>query len=112
MHFFRSAQLSYHIRFALFLNASFFLSDSEMHVINFKTEKEPKMKFFDFEAIRKNGKSLHDRIMFHMLFGAFNKTPRNGTKNVNYFKTNALTLSPVEFQNHRFFLKSCLTSVK
>ena len=38
----------------------------------FKTEKEPKMKFFDFGAFQINGQMpSHDKIIFHMLFGAF-----------------------------------------
>ena len=50
---------------------------TKMHVINFKTEKEPKMKFFDFWAFRKKWQKLsHDKIIFHMLFGAFQNTPR------------------------------------
>ena len=45
------------------------------HVINFKTENEPKMKFFDFRAFQKIEKMpSHDKILFHMLFGAFHDT--------------------------------------
>ena len=41
------------------------------HVINFKIEKEPKMKFFDFGAFQKIMKTLsRDKILFHMLFEA------------------------------------------
>ena len=44
-------------------------------MINFKTENEPKMKFFDFGAFQKIEKMLsHDQILFHMLFGAFHDT--------------------------------------
>ena len=49
----------------------------KMHVINFKTENEPKLKFFDFWAFGKKCQKLsHDKIIFHMLFGAFHNTPR------------------------------------
>ena len=49
----------------------------KMHMINFKTEKEPKLKFFDFWAFRKKWQKLsHDKIIFHILFGAFHSTPR------------------------------------
>ena len=49
----------------------------KMHVINIKIEKEPKMKFFDFWAFRKKRQKLsHDKIIFHMLFRAFQNTPR------------------------------------
>ena len=42
------------------------------HVIKYKTEKEPKMKFFDFGAFQKIIKMLsHDKNLFHILFGAF-----------------------------------------
>ena len=34
-------------------------------MINFKIGKEPKMKFFDCGAFQ------HDKIIFHMHFGAF-----------------------------------------
>ena len=45
-------------------------------MVNFKTENEPKMKFFDFGALQKIEKMLsHDKIIFHMLFGAFHDTP-------------------------------------
>ena len=45
-------------------------------MINFETENEPKMKFFDFGAFQKIEKMLsHDKILFHMLFGAFRDTP-------------------------------------
>ena len=49
----------------------------KMHVINFKTEKKPKMKFFDFRAFRKNRQKLsREKYIFHMLFRAFHNTPR------------------------------------
>ena len=50
-------------------NAIFFLSDSE----NGKNGAfQPKIKFFDFGAFQKIDKMLsHDKIFFHMLFGAF-----------------------------------------
>ena len=42
------------------------------HVINLITEKEPKMKFFDFGAFQnKMQMPLPDKIIFHMLFEAF-----------------------------------------
>ena len=48
------------------------------HVINFKAEKEPKMKLFDFGAFQNLKQMLsHDKIIFHMLFGAFQVTPRS-----------------------------------
>ena len=41
-----------------------------------KTEKEPKMKFFDFGAFQKIMKMpSHGKILFRMLFGAFHDTP-------------------------------------
>ena len=47
------------------------------HVINFKIEKEPKMELFDFWAFQNFMQMLsHDKIIFHMLFGAFHITPR------------------------------------
>ena len=53
------------------------------HVINFKTEKEPKIKFFDFGAFQINGQmESHDNIIFHMLFGAFHITPRTYSTSV------------------------------
>ena len=101
VHFFRNAQLSYHIRFSFFSKCPIFpVSESDrkkgafrkkcnpymvrklgiskkMHVINFKTEKEPKMKFFDFWAFRKKWQKLsRDKIIFHMLYRAFHNTPR------------------------------------
>ena len=49
----------------------------KQHVINFKTEKETKMKFFDFWAFQnKMQMPSHDKIIFHMLFGAFLITSR------------------------------------
>ena len=49
------------------------------HVINLKTEKEPKMKFFDFGAFQnKMQLPSHDKIIFHMLSGAFHIASRNG----------------------------------
>ena len=47
-------------------------------MINFKTENEPTIKFFDFGVFKKIMKMLsHDEIIFHMLFGEFHDTPRN-----------------------------------
>ena len=41
------------------------------HVMNFKTEKNPKMKFFDLRTFRnKMQMQSHDKIIFYMLFGA------------------------------------------
>ena len=63
----------------------YFLSDSEnrkngaykKHVINFKTERELKMKFFDFGAFQiKMQMPSHDKIVLQMLFGAFHFTSR------------------------------------
>ena len=46
-------------------------------MIYFKTEKEAKMKFFDFGAVQKIMQMLsHDKIIVHMLFGAFHDTHR------------------------------------
>ena len=46
-------------------------------MINFKTGNEPKMKLFDFGAFQNFKQMLsHDKIIFHMLFGAFQVTPR------------------------------------
>ena len=46
-------------------------------MINFKTEKEPKIKFIDFGAFQNFKQMLsHDKIIFHMLFGAFHITSR------------------------------------
>ena len=40
-----------------------------LKMINFKTEKEPKMELFDFWAFQNFMKMLsHDKIIFHMLF--------------------------------------------
>ena len=51
----------------------------KMHVINFKTEKEPKMIFFDFGAFQINMQMpSHDKMIFQMLFGAFHITSRIG----------------------------------
>ena len=50
------------------------------------------MKFFDFRAFQKIMKMLsHDKIPFHMLFGAFHDTPCNVTKayNVIFSKINS-----------------------
>ena len=45
-------------------------------MINFKPEKEPKMKLFDFETFQKIMQMLsHDKIIFHVLFGAIHDTP-------------------------------------
>ena len=47
------------------------------HVISLKTENEPKIKLFDFGALRKQ---MHmpsrEKDIFHMLFGAFHNTCR------------------------------------
>ena len=49
----------------------------KMHVINFKKENEPKMK----RGISKKRQKLsHDKNIFHMLFRAFQNTPRNTCK--------------------------------
>ena len=48
-----------------------------LHMINIKTEKEPKIKFFDFGALQINGQmESHDKSIFHMLLGAFHIIPR------------------------------------
>ena len=45
-------------------------------MINSKRVKEPKMKYFDFAAFQKITITLsHDKIIFHMLYGAFHDTP-------------------------------------
>ena len=45
-----------------------------------KTENEPKMNMFDFGAFRKKMHMLsHDKILLHILFGAFQVTPRTFT---------------------------------
>ena len=63
-------KISQHIKWSISKNS---------HVINFKTEKEPKMNLFDFGAFQKIMQMLsHDKIIFHMLLGAFHDTPRNG----------------------------------
>ena len=84
---------------SFFLNAQFFLSDSDngkncafkkktnikkrgiskqMHVSSFKTEKEPKM----FLGIsKKYHKPSREKYIFHMLFGTFHNTPRNYRNN-------------------------------
>ena len=50
------------------------------HVINFKIEKEPKMKYYDFEAFPKIVEMLsRDKIIFHVLFGAFYGTSCSST---------------------------------
>ena len=42
------------------------------HVINFKTQKEPKMKFFDFGASQEISKMLsHDKSSFTCFSGHF-----------------------------------------
>ena len=101
VHFFRNAQFSYHIRIALFLKCPIFPIwfwngknrafqkkskpymvrkmgiSKKMHVINFEREKKSKMKFFDFRAFwKKWQKPSHDKIIFHMLFRAFQNTSR------------------------------------
>ena len=46
-------------------------------MITLKTEKEPKMKFFDFGAFQKIRKILsREKYIFHMRFGASHGTPR------------------------------------
>ena len=46
-------------------------------MINFLTEKEPKMKFFDFGAFQKIKKMVsREEILFHILFEASHGTPR------------------------------------
>ena len=68
-----------------------------MHVINFKTEKEPKMKFFDFWEFKERQKLSHDKIIFHMLFGAFHNTshisngPYDGDSDVDDIVINHLS---------------------
>ena len=101
VHFFRNARFSYHIRLALFLKCPIFPIwfwngknrafqkksnpymvrkmgiSKKVHVINFEREKEPKMKFFDFRAFRKNRQKLsREKYIFHMLFRAFQNTSR------------------------------------
>ena len=50
--------------------------------MNFKTEKKPKMKLFDFGAFQNFKQILsHDKIIFHMFFGAFQVTPRTSKVN-------------------------------
>ena len=45
-------------------------------MITFKTEKEPKIKFFDFGAFQKIMKMVsREKIIFHMLFGASHGIP-------------------------------------
>ena len=62
------------------------------HVINFWTEKEPKMKIFDFGAFQKIRKMLsHDKILFHMLFGAFHDTPCNPRFRIHCYDLCVLT---------------------
>ena len=54
-------------------------------MINFKTEKEPKMNFFDFGAFKKIMKMpSREKIIFHMLFGASHGTPRIGNNTLLY----------------------------
>ena len=44
----------------------------KMHVINFKTANEPKLKFFDFWAFEIIMQMIsHDQIIFNMFFGHF-----------------------------------------
>ena len=50
---------------------------NKKHITSFKTKNEPKMKFFDFGAFQiKMQMSSQDKIVLHMLFGAFHITPR------------------------------------
>ena len=48
------------------------------HVINFKTGKTPKLGMFDFGAFQEK---MHipspAKFILHILFGAFQETPRN-----------------------------------
>ena len=47
------------------------------HVINFNTEKEPKMELFDFGIFQNSMQMLsHDKIILQMLFGTFHNTSR------------------------------------
>ena len=66
------------------------------HVINLITEKEPKIKFFDFGVFQINEyMKLHDKIIFHMIFGAFQITPRTTLASI----VKALQKSLLEIQN-------------
>ena len=57
-------------------------------MINFKTDKEPKMKLFDFWAFQNFTQILsHDKIIFHMLFGAIQITSRKSL-NLKWKKNN------------------------
>ena len=52
-------------------------NSNNSHVINFITEKEPKMKFFDFGAFQNEMQMLsHHKIIFQMVFWAFHITSR------------------------------------
>ena len=53
-------------------NGNKLVISKKKHVINFKTEKEPKMKFFDFGAFKKMHMPLSEKYI-HMLFGSFHK---------------------------------------
>ena len=56
-------------------------------MINLITVKEPKIKFFDFRAFQINGQMpSHDKIIFHMVFGAYYITTRNCQLWLVYFK--------------------------
>ena len=55
----------------------------KLALINFKTQKEPKMKFFDFGAFQKIKKMVsREKIIFHKLFGASHGTPRSKFRKV------------------------------
>ena len=72
MHFFRNAPKS-----KMFIFGDGGLISKNYHVINFKTEKELKVELFDFWAFQNFMQMLsHDKIIFHMLFGAFHVTSR------------------------------------
>ena len=46
---------------------------NKMHVINFKSENEPKMKW---GISKKKPMQSREKYIFHMLFGAFHNTSR------------------------------------
>ena len=72
----------FHFRFLFWLRN---WGISEKHVINFKTEKEPKMKFFDLGAFQnKMQMQSHDKIIFHVLFGAFHITSQKDVNATGY----------------------------
>ena len=62
---------SYITFFFLEIFENFFLTDPFRKKTNFKTLDKPKMKF-DFEAFQNKMQiTSHEKIIFHMLFGAF-----------------------------------------